>query len=168
VTEKKFTIRQFIDAMEENGYEHKHDGWFDDRPRLVDGVWVGYEGKPITAACIMGQAAINLGIDWNYLAGAIKAATDSKEVTFPSYEDGYKVPETSDIASAIMTLNDGPTADGNSRRYSTILKKAKEWLEPFADREVTAIAAEYKAIKKADRKKRDNKARKLSEAVGDM
>jgi hypothetical protein len=149
VTEKKkFTIREFIDAMAENGYEHNHRGWFGKEVQKDGDRYSGYFDAPITAGCILAQAAMNLGVDYTQIASAVASATDGTKVSVEAYRYGQRYVDTIGIASAIMTLNDTPTRSRHSRAYSTILKKAKEWLEPFADRECTALPAEYNAIKK--------------------
>ncbi len=55
---KRVTIRQIIDAIRTNGYEQA-------RGKLVRRslYWNGKGPQPFEAACAMGQAAINLGVD---------------------------------------------------------------------------------------------------------
>jgi hypothetical protein len=59
--EKEFTLNDFIDAIEKNGL------------KKIQGQYIKYDDTPIVpiAGCALGQAAINLGVDYASLDGRI-------------------------------------------------------------------------------------------------
>jgi hypothetical protein len=128
---KKFKIADVITAMEENGYIHAHGDWFIPNSEGV-----------ITRACIMGQAALNLGVVGSghfSLERALNLVPRKSNKDEPAY-----------LASKIIDTNDHRTKP----KYSAVLKKVKEILEPYKDVEIEAEVHEYNARKKQRRVKK--------------
>lgn len=55
---KDVTVADIIDAMERNGYKMARENW----------VVMNKAETKVLRACALGQAAVNLGIDWKSLA----------------------------------------------------------------------------------------------------
>lgn len=80
ISPKTVTVQDIVDAAEKNGYTWKRSGWFDFKAASLTDYVRDYqivEGEDINAACIFGQAAINLGVPFNYIRdGLSDIATD--------------------------------------------------------------------------------------------
>lgn len=70
----KVTQEELLEAAKKNGFEHVAGYWFRSNNYNAydsDARVVGRKDEPITAACFMGQVAINLGVEGNSLFHAL-------------------------------------------------------------------------------------------------
>ncbi len=110
---KRITGRDIIEAIRQNGYEHIRGEWFwnrDKRGRF----------SPITKACVMGQAAINLGV-----------STQALESAF------YKP------VTQMISLN-----DRTNLSYEELVVRAEEVFKPYLDTPADVLVKKYSAIRK--------------------
>jgi hypothetical protein len=125
---KRITIKQVIAAAKENGYEHTVSGWFNESGASPL--------KPITKACIMGQAALNLGVNHHELRAAIDSIDKNRYTP---------------LASRIIRKNDDyvPTPGGGYRptTYEEMVKYLTDTLKPYEDQVIVVPKKKYYARK---------------------
>lgn len=113
----RISIKEFLDAVDRNGLEH------------VIGQWFRNDGEVITAACILGQAAINLEVDNYDLMQELNILAQTDNV--PGY--GERLIHMNDVGYGIPT----PYRD-----YARVARYAHLLLDPFVDREIDVIPVE--------------------------
>ena len=119
------TTEQIIKAMEDNGYTHTRGSWF--------ATHYDSRGKPvIVGACIMGQAALNLGIEEVDVLTILNNAIAFDETRLTARG----------LGNIIMSMNDQIKAP-----YSKMLNKVKSNMEPFAGRRWLVKKKKFRAIK---------------------
>jgi hypothetical protein len=123
---KRFKIRQVLDAMRKNGFEHARGAWIKDNGKSQAPFGASYGNfetrKKFDAACITMQAALNLGVDavglrdrLNYLNG------------------GY-------AGDAIIQYNDDPYT---VHTYDDTVEFAEKVLTPFLDTEIEVAEVDW-------------------------
>ena len=148
---KEFTVQQVFEALKKNGFEHIREMWFD----------TDY-GKP-TAACVLGQAALNLsaapetdqasgrGFFGGYDPEGFQATVYDQLNRFRNPIPDEIVPE-GDCGSAIVQWNDSvdhyeddeeETPVYTLPTYEAVVNKAEEILRPYFDEVVYLQVMEY-------------------------
>lgn len=141
----KVTVDEIIEAAEKNGYIHCRHGWFKDirgsHPVQFLNT-VGKELNPIVEACILGQVAINLGVEYNSLENELN---DLGRVNsnWLKAQTGDKAPWP--IGSAAIQYN-----DGSQLSYNQIARKLIGWLEPYRGKTLVMEEATYHARRKGE------------------
>lgn len=159
---KTFTIKEIFEAIEHNGFKHLREEW------------VSYNAKnKAVGACVLGQAALNLGAITN-------SEADETYNIYTDYSDDYDQPEIKTLleqlnqfdtpekwsdgdeeidkaGNAIVYWNDKHVTDedGNSKltpsgkpiyelkKYEDVVKMAREILEPYFDKTIELTHYEY-------------------------
>lgn len=136
------SVDQIIESMEENGYIHCRGSWFRDDDKF--NIYGGTEEAPITQACILGQTALNLGVENLDLQNALNQL---KIPTNPWLaRRGYSKSEgwsEVGIGSAAIEYN-----DATDLTYNKIAAKVRGWLEPYRGKTFIMTKKEYIARKK--------------------
>jgi len=118
---KKVTVAEVLEAIEKNGYKH------------IRGQWWGTEWNDgpavITSACVMGQAALNLGVSNSDLESKLNAAADG-------------------LASTMINYNDDELPSGRHRKYSELKEIARNKFRPHLHKMIEVETAEYNAVRK--------------------
>lgn len=116
---KEVTVGEFIDALERNGF------------RQARGVWIAFnKDDSVQRACAMGQAAINLGIDYEGLG---------LRLDIPTRDNLF----AGGLSSLIMRLNDSKGLSCKAIAEEVRIKYAKKLNKKF-----TARVREYKIREK--------------------
>jgi hypothetical protein len=138
---KTVTIREVYEAAKKNGFELARDDWFS----------ISYGGYK--AACILGQASINLGVV-PYAGEEYNAVIDIKTLShtligelnkfrIPLESKWYMPDETRGVGTLITLWNDkGEYNENNGYQYDLptyddVAQMVYEVLEPFFDEEIT-------------------------------
>lgn len=121
---KRITVGEVIAAMEKNGFRHARGSWV--RP-IHPKDW--RKKSTIGAACIIGQAAINLGVG----ATQLQSALDNIAI----FGDSNDI---SRLGSTIADRNDAPGIS-----YQRVLAFAKSLLSPHSERTISVIEHNWEA-----------------------
>lgn len=121
----RVTGKDILDAIEKNGFRHTRGEWFGD----TDG-YEAIEGAPISKACVMGQAALNLGVNWEELMNATNE-------------------EFGGFAADMINLNDNRDINGRYRPYRSLKVLARQKLAPYLEKEIELETVNYNAVRKS-------------------
>jgi len=111
MTTKVFTIQDFLDAIEANHIPHKRGAWF----ARVN----GDANSRIGAACVLGQAAINLGVSSTSLQTALNKVVRGAAGDLIYENDSLKYP------------------------YPLLVKRAKEKFKGYEDVKIELVTQFY-------------------------
>lgn len=121
-TTKIVTGAEILAALEKNGFLHER-GWYD--ITFIDKV------ETITSACVMGQAAINLGVSMSDIEHVLDTEADG-------------------LAGTMIHYNDSQTESGNYRSYSDLKKIARRRFKPYLTQKFEMHEAKYVAKRKSE------------------
>lgn len=113
-------VSEILEAIEKNGYKHVRGQWFHSD--------MTNEGIITKGACIMGQAAINLGISPDF------------------YRELDAV--TGGLGSKMIDYNDSPLESGRYRKYSELKEIARNKFRPYLNEIITVEDSKYNAVRK--------------------
>lgn len=144
------SVDEVIEAANKNGYIHCRNGWFKDDFGFSSSTTIdttGNEDNPIVQACILGQVAINLGVDFLSLEEELNAlgTVNNPWLKKQAREAGYIAGLDYGIAAAAIEYN-----DNSKRSYNEIARKLIDWLEPYRGKTLNMIPAKYIAKRKEE------------------
>ncbi len=119
---KLITGRDIIEAIKKNGFNHSRGRWFGKSDKRINGQYVR-GSTVITSACVMGQAAINLGVDYTSLSKG----------------------EFNEPTSKMITLN-----DHRRLSYPELVAEAEKLFAPYLDTTISAKEKIYNAKRKGE------------------
>lgn len=158
VVEKQFTVREIVEAIKHNGFDH------------LRGRWVQTFGDKIAGGCVLAQGAFNLGVlpwfgtDVNNLLGisdtrpestilgALNAFSNVSEKWLRTHVEGFRNFSRSDLEScgtAIVCWNDLATYANFLPReyylstYDEVSEMVEDILAPYLDETVTLRVVDY-------------------------
>lgn len=141
------TGKDLLEAIKKNGFEHLRGQWF-----------AGNDGK-VTGACIIGQAAINLGADSDYVQNRVDKVFTIGARSLPDgikeeflekpngrfiYGDDKNHEFTFGFAAVMIAMND-KMVDDISYAYSwnQLVRYAEKFLTPYLDINVKLEASKF-------------------------
>lgn len=121
------TVRDVYNALKQNGFEHIRRDW---TRADIEGV--------ITGACVLGQAALNLGVDANTYSGNLVSALNAFEVSTHN-KWAFNKEETYGVGDTIINWNDKQDENGLYwvlPTYADVVKMAYAVMRPHFDKPI--------------------------------
>lgn len=148
MTTREVSVDEIIEAAEKNGFIHCRGAWmFSTYPSINnnhDWLKAGDKGRPITSACIMGQVALNLGVEPTSLENAL----DTIKIVTNSWLKHHTGHSTLGVANAAINYN-----DHTKLSYNKIAEKVRAWLEPHRGKTFTLTEEKLFAKRKNENDK---------------
>lgn len=130
-TTKTFTVEEFVQAIEKDGLPQIQNAFFQDETGVATNEIEDLGGTPIVAACAVGMAAINLGVD-------VQSLRDSLSLIGGGSGTNWGSP-TRFSSGLIEGWNDDAGLN-----YVQIAEKIRRWFPNLLKESISAAAETYK------------------------